>query len=71
MPSAKEAKCPVCRKPKSVDFAPFCSAGCKDRDLLQWLGEGYKVPGPPVSPDQLGDHLTRESGHESGLEQES
>ena len=27
-------------------FAPFCSQGCKDRDLLQWLGEGYRVPGP-------------------------
>ena len=21
--------------------------GCRDRDLLQWLGEGYRVPGMP------------------------
>jgi len=28
--------------------APFCSRGCKDRDLLQWLDDGYRIPGPPV-----------------------
>jgi uncharacterized protein len=40
------AKCPLCKKPVSAEHTPFCSRGCKDRDLLQWLGEGYKVPGP-------------------------
>ena len=30
---------------RSGDFKPFCSRGCKDRDLLQWLGEGYRMPG--------------------------
>ncbi|WP_461454690.1 DNA gyrase inhibitor YacG [Parasphingorhabdus sp.] len=64
MAGVKQSKCPVCRKPKSADFAPFCSAGCKDRDLLQWLGEGYKVPGPPVSPDQLADPFAGESGRD-------
>jgi len=38
----------VCGKPPSTDHAPFCSRGCKDRDLLQWLGEGYRIPGPPA-----------------------
>jgi len=28
--------------------APFCSQGCRDRDLLQWLGDGYRIPGPPA-----------------------
>ncbi|MBP7952407.1 MAG: DNA gyrase inhibitor YacG [Sphingorhabdus sp.] len=42
------AKCPICRKAVAADSAPFCSQGCKDRDLLQWLGEGYRVPGPPA-----------------------
>lgn len=42
--------CPLCRKPAGVPYAPFCSQGCKDRDLLQWLGEGYRIPGPPVDP---------------------
>ena len=38
-------RCPVCRKPALPDHAPFCSAGCRNRDLLQWLGEGYRLPG--------------------------
>ena len=46
VPDAKP--CPRCRKPRSVDYTPFCSRGCKDRDLLQWLGEGYRIPGPPA-----------------------
>lgn len=27
---------------------PFCSQGCRDRDLINWLGDGYRVPGPPA-----------------------
>ncbi|MEP2990352.1 MAG: DNA gyrase inhibitor YacG [Parasphingorhabdus sp.] len=64
MASSKSARCPVCKKSQVVEFKPFCSAGCKDRDLLQWLGEGYKVPGPPVSPDRLMDQFSHESGRE-------
>ncbi|WP_066724252.1 DNA gyrase inhibitor YacG [Sphingomonas pituitosa] len=40
--------CPICGTPSTADFKPFCSRGCKDRDLLQWLGEGYRVPGEPA-----------------------
>lgn len=43
--------CPVCGKPTQPDFNPFCSRGCKDRDLLQWLGEGYRLPGERVDPN--------------------
>lgn len=47
MPKTPEAKpCPLCGKPPSKEHAPFCSRGCKDRDLLKWLGEGYRIPGP-------------------------
>ncbi|WP_265587256.1 DNA gyrase inhibitor YacG [Sphingomicrobium arenosum] len=45
---AKPAKCPICAKPTAHDHRPFCSRGCKDRDLLQWLGDGYRIPGPPA-----------------------
>jgi endogenous inhibitor of DNA gyrase (YacG/DUF329 family) len=38
----------MCGKPPSEAHAPFCSRGCKDRDLLKWLGEGYRIPGPPA-----------------------
>jgi uncharacterized protein len=48
---AKREGCPVCGKPTDTEFKPFCSCGCKDRDLLQWLGEGYRIPGERVDPN--------------------
>ncbi|MBR0552586.1 DNA gyrase inhibitor YacG [Stakelama marina] len=45
--------CPVCGNPAAAEFKPFCSRGCKDRDLLKWLGEGYRIPGPPADPDDM------------------
>jgi len=47
-------KCPVCGKPRSEAFHPFCSKHCKDRDLLQWLGDGYAIPGPPAIDEDEG-----------------
>jgi endogenous inhibitor of DNA gyrase (YacG/DUF329 family) len=45
--------CPLCGEPATPAHAPFCSRGCKDRDLLQWLGDGYRIPGPPVDPQRV------------------
>jgi len=45
--------CPICKKPRSDEFAPFCSERCRDRDLAKWLGDGYAVPGPPANPEDL------------------
>ena len=54
MPSRAETKpCPLCGKPASGEHAPFCSRGCKDRDLLKWLGEGYRIAGPSADPEAL------------------
>jgi endogenous inhibitor of DNA gyrase (YacG/DUF329 family) len=52
----KPSKCPLCGKPESPEHKPFCSKGCKDRDLLQWLGEGYRMKGPPADPDLPEDY---------------
>ena len=40
--------CPICRKPSHPDYRPFCSRGHRDRDLLAWLDEGYRIPGKPL-----------------------
>jgi len=53
MPSKPNSRCPLCGKPEAAEHAPFCSRGCKDRDLLKWLGEGYRIPGPTVDPDRV------------------
>lgn len=51
--TSRPKPCPVCGKPPSADHAPFCSDGCRSRDLLKWLGDGYRVPGPPADPDAV------------------
>jgi endogenous inhibitor of DNA gyrase (YacG/DUF329 family) len=48
--SPKPASCPICGQPAQPATRPFCSTACRDRDLLQWLGEGYRVPGAPADP---------------------
>lgn len=44
MPSETAAKCPLCGKPRAKAYRPFCGRGCRDRDLNQWFGEGYRMP---------------------------
>ena len=43
----RASRCAVCGAPATPAHAPFCSQGCRDRDLLQWLGEGYRIPARP------------------------
>ena len=57
---SKPALCPGCKQPSHFQFTPFCSQGCKDRDLLQWLGEGYRIAGPSAGEED------RDSGLDSG-----
>lgn len=55
MPRKPDSKaCPLCGKASSSSHAPFCSHGCKDRDLLKWLGEGYRIPGPAADQGEFG-----------------
>ena len=54
MPTSSRRRCPICGKTPSDALKPFCSARCRDRDLLQWLGDGYALPGPPAELDEDG-----------------
>jgi endogenous inhibitor of DNA gyrase (YacG/DUF329 family) len=44
--------CPICGEPANPDHAPFCSSRHRDRDLLQWLSEGYRMPAGPAEDDE-------------------
>lgn len=46
-----KGKCPLCRKPSVMEYRPFCSRGCKDRDLINWMDEGYRVPTVPAEDE--------------------
>lgn len=51
---ATRDRCPLCGDSAQPDHRPFCSQGCRDRDLLKWLGEDYRVPGRAIDPTE--DH---------------
>jgi len=36
--------CPICGKPQSAQFRPFCTRRCRDVDLHRWLSGVYAVP---------------------------
>ena len=49
--TGSQRKCPICGKPRNPEHTPFCSPRCRDRDLVQWLQDGYALPGPAAAPE--------------------
>jgi hypothetical protein len=43
-PAKPVRPCPICGKPASKEYAPFCSARCQDVDLNRWLSDAYRIP---------------------------
>lgn len=62
-------RCPRCRKSARYDatneFRPFCSAGCKNDDIIQWADQGYRIPGRPAEPDELPPPKDGDEGDET------
>lgn len=50
-PSATPKPCPICGRAPVAAHAPFCSATCRDRDLIAWLDGRYAIPGPSADAD--------------------
>ena len=36
--------CPICGKPATPDYRPFCSRRCADVDLGRWRAETSRTP---------------------------
>lgn len=47
--------CPICAKPPSADYRPFCSKRCADVDLGRWLIGGYAIPTDDAQDDDPRD----------------
>lgn len=43
-PETSDGTCPICGKPRSTKYRPFCSKRCADIDLGRWLREVYTIP---------------------------
>lgn len=54
-PLVLPSRCPMCGKPSEPRFRPFCSARCRDQDLLNWLGGRYAIPAQESEADDLDD----------------
>lgn len=44
MSSSKPPSCPICSRPRTEQYAPFCSKRCADVDLHRWFESAYAVP---------------------------
>jgi uncharacterized protein len=58
--------CPICKKPSTQAFFPFCSARCADIDLNRWLSGSYVIPGGNASGDADGEDDDGVPGLETG-----
>jgi len=50
-----ERPCPICGKPRSERYDPFCSRRCADVDLHRWLKGSYVIPGPNAQREPDGE----------------
>jgi uncharacterized protein len=44
MSGERRPPCPICRRPATPEFRPFCCQRCADVDLGRWLNERYTIP---------------------------
>ncbi|MEQ1725019.1 MAG: DNA gyrase inhibitor YacG [Sphingopyxis sp.] len=50
-PRKSPRPCPLCGKAAASEYRPFCSRGCRDRDLNAWFGEDYRIAVPPAADE--------------------
>ena len=39
----KGRRCPICGMASALQYRPFCSKSCSDRDLDHWLTGNYRI----------------------------
>jgi uncharacterized protein len=62
----RERPCAYCRKrPALPAFRPFCSEGCRMRDLNAWLSDAYVVPAN-AEDDELSASSRLDKDEEAG-----
>jgi endogenous inhibitor of DNA gyrase (YacG/DUF329 family) len=56
--------CPICGKPSSQQFHPFCSGRCQDIDLNRWLSGSYVIPADDDDDVEEDGVVARDDGDE-------
>ena len=60
--------CPICGKPASARWRPFCSKRCADIDLGRWFGEAYRIPAEEEDTNNSAPEDGSDSAPEGGSE---
>ena len=57
-PDAPGRPCPICGRPATPAYRPFCTRRCADVDLNRWLSGAYAIPAAdsPAAPDDEAEH---------------
>jgi endogenous inhibitor of DNA gyrase (YacG/DUF329 family) len=64
-PARPPRPCPICEKPATGAYLPFCSRRCADLDLGLWLKGAYRIPAvepPDGFSDEDAEALARGAG---------
>ena len=67
--TSRGPNCPVCGKPRTQEYRPFCSKRCADVDLGRWLKGTYVIPGEADADEDgegRGDRVDDPSGEQGG-----
>ena len=59
-------RCPICDKPETARYRPFCSRRCADVDLGRWLDGVYRLPAVEP-PDEFEDERPPEENGDGNL----
>jgi endogenous inhibitor of DNA gyrase (YacG/DUF329 family) len=43
-PAPTSRLCPICGRPATPTYRPFCTRRCADVDLNRWLSGAYAIP---------------------------
>jgi endogenous inhibitor of DNA gyrase (YacG/DUF329 family) len=57
VPLRPRKPCPICKKPSTQKYHPFCSVRCANEDLNSWLGGKYAIPVVEDEDEDGQDHL--------------
>jgi uncharacterized protein len=68
---AADSACPICSRPRTPQYRPFCSRRCADVDLHRWLNGGYVLPGrEEAEEEQPSDSRAKASSKDLTTEDE-
>ncbi len=61
------ARCPLCGRPREMNYRPFCSRHCADLDLGRWFAGVYALPAEAGEDEDGFEHDLAAAGIKSKI----